>query len=110
MTAPRFEVLWADVAIRDLDRIIDHVERKAPTAAQKLFEQIKESSQTLSTLPLHGRLVPEVACLEITNFRELLIPPYRLLYRVGESMVLVMAVFDGRRELENAIRLRLLGV
>ena len=110
MTATRFEVLWADVAIRDLNRIIDHIERKAPAAAQKTFDQIKEASRALSTLPLRGRLVPEVAFLEITNFRELLIPPDRLLYRVGESMVLIMAVFDGRRELENAIRLRLLGV
>ncbi|HZF07803.1 MAG TPA: type II toxin-antitoxin system RelE/ParE family toxin [Thermoanaerobaculia bacterium] len=109
MTERRFEVLWSEVAVRDLDRIIDPIERDAPGAAQRIFDQIKKSSENLSTLPLRGRSVPELARFESTSYRELLIPPYRLLYRVGESIVLVVAVFDGRRDLESVVLSRLLG-
>jgi toxin ParE1/3/4 len=111
MTARRFEVLWSEVAFRDLNKIIDHIEQQdAPGAAQRLFDRIKKSSEGLATMPLRGRSVPELARFEGASYRELLIPPYRLLYRVGESMVLVVAVFDGRRDLESVVLSRLLGV
>jgi toxin ParE1/3/4 len=109
MTGRDFEVLWSEVAIRDLDKIVDHIEKDAPGAAQRTFDTIKKASESLATLPLRGRSVPELARFESASYRELLIPPYRLLYRVGESMVLVVAVFDGRRDLESVVLSRLLG-
>jgi len=108
MMSQQFEVLWAPAAIRDLDSIVDRIERDAPAAAQRTFERIRGRSETLSSMPLRGRLIPELAGFEITNYRELLIPPYRLLYRIGESTIWVVAVLDGRRDLESAILSRLL--
>lgn len=63
---------------------------------------------TLCTTPLRGRLVPEVAQYEIANYRELVIPPYRLVYRVGEATVWVVGLFDSRRDLESILLSRLL--
>lgn len=106
MSPARFEVLWAEVAIQDLERIVDFVEQEAPLAAQRLFDDIAQRAVTLETLPLRGRLVPELARLEITNYRELVIPPYRLMYRVDGDRVSVVAVFDSRRNLEDVLLLR----
>lgn len=39
MTLRRFEVFWAQSAIRDLEEIVDFVEREAPMAAQKAVRQ-----------------------------------------------------------------------
>lgn len=110
MTENRFEVLWAPVAIRDLNKILDYIEQDSLSAAQKLFDQIKLRSETLSSTPLRGRLVPEIARSEIASYRELLVPPYRLVYRVGEMTVVVVGLFDGRRDLEGILLSRLVGI
>jgi toxin ParE1/3/4 len=35
--------------------------------------------------------------------RELVVSPYRLVYRVGSDAMVVLAVFDGRRDLEDVL-------
>lgn len=107
MNGQSFEVVWAEVAIQDLERIVDFIEPEAPMAAQRLFDRIAEQSTTLETLPFRGRVVPELARYEISVYRELLIPPYRLMYRIDGNRVLVVAVFDGRRDLEGILLARL---
>jgi len=107
MSRGSFEVLWAEAAIRDLEQIVDFIADEAPLAAQRLFDEIAERSQTLESLPRRGRIVPELARFEIMTYRELVLRPYRLMYRIDEKRVLVAAVFDGRRNLEDAILARL---
>lgn len=103
MSRPQFEVFWSETAIRDLERIVDFVAEEAPMAAQHLFDEIAERARTLEHLPLRGRVVPELARFEVTTHRELLIEPYRLIYRIDSNRVLVVALFDGRRNLEGVL-------
>jgi toxin ParE1/3/4 len=42
------------------------------------------------------------------SWRELVVKPYRILYRVSSDTVTVLAVFDGRRDLEDLLLERLL--
>ena len=102
-----YEVFWSDIAIRDLDQIIGFVEREAPLAARRLFDRIVERARTLERLPWRGRVVPELARFDITPYRELIIAPFRLIYRIRENSVLVVAVFDGRRNLEDVLLARI---
>jgi len=108
MNLQRFEVVWADVAIRDLDDIVDFVALEAPMAAQRLFDRITKRSISLETLPARGRIVPELGRLDIQAYRELIIPPHRLMYRVESKRVVVVAVVDARRDLEEILMARLL--
>jgi toxin ParE1/3/4 len=103
MSREDFEVFWSEVAVQDLERIVDFIEREAPIAAQRVFDGIAERSQSLETLPFRGRVVPELARYEVTTYRELIIPPYRLMYRIDGDRVLVVAVFDSRRDLEDIL-------
>ena len=41
-------------------------------------------------------------------YRELLVDPYRLVYRVESARVVVVEIFDGRRNLEDLLLDRLL--
>jgi toxin ParE1/3/4 len=107
MSRGRFEVIWAEAAIRDLEQIVDFIALEAPLAAQRLFDRVAKTSQTLDLLPRRGRVVPELARFKITTYRELILRPYRLLYKIDERRVLVVAFFDGRRDLEHAILARL---
>ena len=54
--------------------------------------------------------MPELARLHIQQYRELVIPPYRLVYRIRGPQVLVLAFLDARRSLEDALLDRLIRI
>ena len=66
-----------------------------------------EKSQALDSIPRRGRVVPELARFEITTYREILLRPYRLMYRIDGKRVSVVGFFDGRRNLEDVLLARL---
>lgn len=57
----------------------------------------------MAVLSNRGRHVPEVSAPDI---RELIIEPYRLIYRVGDDHVWILALIHGRRDLETALNRR----
>ena len=67
-------------------------------------------AKSLSTLAERGRIVPELARLHVQEYRELVIPPYRLVYRIRDTRVLVLAFLDARRSLEDALLDRLISI
>jgi toxin ParE1/3/4 len=107
MSRGGFEVLWVEAAIRDLEQIVDYIAEEAPLAAQRLFDEVVEKSQALESLPRCGRVVPELARFEITTYQELILRPYRLMYRIDGKRVSVVGFFEGRRNLEDVILARL---
>ncbi len=105
-----FRVEWAEVAQHDLDEIAGYIFRENPTAALRLIERVERKAGTLETMPLRGGIPPELVRFRVRIYHELLIPPYRLIYRVHENSVAVLGVFDGRRDLEEVIIGRLLSL
>lgn len=105
-----FRVEWADVARHDLDEIADYVFRESPEAALRLVERIEQKASTLETMPNRGRVPPELVRFRVQLYHEVLIPPHRLLYRIQDDIVVVLGVFDGRRDLEDVIIGRLLSL
>jgi toxin ParE1/3/4 len=55
-----------------------------------------------------GRPIPELEGLNISIFREVFESPWRIFYRTEGRKVYILAVFDGRRDLEEIIIKRLL--
>ena len=58
-------------------------------------------------MPERGRVVPELAAVGIRTYRELVVEPWRLVYRITEKTVYVLAVLDGRRNIEDVLLDRL---
>lgn len=102
-----FEIEWSDAASNDLDAIVAFIHRD-PLAALRVLNRIETRAAALLAHPLRGRVVPELAAFQIRIYRELLISPYRLIYRIAESRVVVLGVFDGRRNLEDILLERFL--
>ena len=73
----------------------------------RALKSLVERARKLATLAERGRVVPELARLNLRTCREPVVKPYRLLYRVSRIEVHVLAVFDARRSLEDAILDRL---
>ena len=102
-----FEVLWAPLALDDLDRIIEFVADSSMDQARKLLALMKEKSSGLSTFPTRARLVPELKAIGLEIYRELLIDPYRMIFRIRRTRVHVLGVFDSRRDLADVLFERL---
>jgi len=106
----RRKVVWAEAARRDLNLIVSYLADRSPQAALATLKRLEASAKALAKLPDRGRVVPELARLHVREYRELIVPPYRLIYRVGGRDVLVLAVFDGRRSLEDVLLDRLIRI
>ena len=92
----------------DLKEIIEFISVESPGNALKILQKIKESALSLYTLPERGRIVPELQDQGISQYRELIIPPWRLIYRIARNKIYVLTVIDSRRNVEDILLKRLI--
>jgi plasmid stabilization system protein ParE len=102
-----FQVRWASSAVRDLERIVAHIAIDSPARARTILARIKQAAAELHHHPHRGRCVPELQAQGIVLYRELVVPPWRIVYRVGETTVAVLSVFDSRQNIEDILLAKL---
>ena len=76
-----YKVIIAPRAISDLRDIVLYVSPDRPEAAKRLGYALIEKTKVLSSFPRSGRIVREFAD---PNIRQLVLPPYRIIYRVDD--------------------------
>ena len=103
----RRRVRWSEPASLDLIEVIEFVQRDSTSAARKLAQDLLAAASRLRLQPLTGKVVPELLEQGISDYRQLLVGPYRLIYTIRESIDIV-AVMDSRRDLQTALFQRLL--
>jgi toxin ParE1/3/4 len=103
-----FEVLWASVAENDLSGIIIFIAEDGPGKALKILSKIRNRTAKLEHSPMQGRVVPELLRQGISIYRELVITPWRVIYKIEGKCVYVLAVIDSRRNVEDVLLARLL--
>ena len=106
-TKHSFRVVWTRTAEADLEGIVDFIADESVDAALAVFGRIGERAATLNNFPDKGRVVPGLHQHGIVQYRELILSPWRIIYRVDGSTVYVTAVFDSRRNLEDLLLERL---
>jgi toxin ParE1/3/4 len=104
-----FQVFCTRTAQQDLQRIIEYIAAGSQAEARKIFTAIRQKAAGLNHLPLRGRIVPELKYHGILNYRELIRQPWRIIYKVEEDKVWVLAVIDSRRNFEDMLLDRLIG-
>ncbi len=106
----KYRILWAEAAEKDLTEIIDYIAIDNPADAAKILQEIKQQAASLYTFPERGRIVPELHENGIHFYRELVIPPWRMIYRISDTDVYLLCVFDSRRNVEDILMNRLVGL
>lgn len=96
-------VTWTGIAEEDLTAIVEYLAQDNPDAALTVFDRIRSAAEELVTFPERGRIVPELYKYGISQYRELLPTPWRIIYRAGEDVAIIMAVIDGRRDQEDIL-------
>lgn len=103
-----YEIAWAHVAENDLKEIIDYIAIDSPTNALKIFQKIKKKASSLYTMPERCRIVPELKDQGILQYRELIVPPWRIIFRIAEIKIYVLSVLDSRQNIEDILLKRLI--
>lgn len=101
-------VIWMPVAIQDLGQIVGAIAADSSESAASIADPIGRRASSLSNLSERGRVVPELAAHGLLGYRELIVAPWRLFYRIEKARVVVLAVFDDRRNMEDLLLDRLL--
>ena len=104
-----YKVIWTDTAENDLKEIIEFISIDSPRNALSILKKIKQKASNLYSLPERGRIVPELQSQGILQYREIIIPPWRLMYRITEREIYVLTVIDSRRNVEDILLARLAG-
>ena len=87
-------IIWADPAIQDLDAIADYIALDKPEAARHLVEQVLAAVGKLRKFPRMGASPAELSGLP---YRQLIVPPCRILYRIEKDVVYAVHVLRGEQ-------------
>lgn len=103
----KYRVVWVRTATGDLESIAGYIADDSPARARDVLDGIERAAEKLAIMPRRGRVVPELAFFGIRNYRQLIHFPWRIIYRIAKEEVVVLAVLDSRRRLEDLLLERL---
>ena len=109
-TSVGFEVLLTEGAEQDLEAIHDYIcEFDYVANAHHVLDELMEAVQGLSKFPERGSYPRELVSLGIKEYRQTFFKPYRVIYRIAGSQVIIYLIVDGRRDMQSVLARRLLG-
>ena len=94
------EVVWTEPALDDLDDIAEYIAISNLAAAKKLVINVFEKVDRLELFPESRRIVEEVKEL---GYREVLVNPCRVLYKIEDDTAFILHVLRQERDLRKYI-------
>lgn len=92
------QITWTEPALADLDEIAEYIAINNVPAAKKLIALIFAKVSRLADYPESGRVPAELKGL---NYREVVVPPCRIFYRIKADQVIVLHVMRPERDLRR---------
>lgn len=92
------QIIWTEPALSDLNEIAEYIALDKLHAARGLLKQVFSSVEGLEQFPESGRKPPE---LEHSKYRELIVGPCRIFYRIDKSKVYILYVMRGERQIRK---------
>lgn len=91
-------ITFAASAFADLEAIRTwYTEQQVSDVGNRLLEEIISQVERLADFPESGRIVPEFS---ITNLREIIHAPFRIVYRLDGNRVRVVRIWRSERILK----------
>ncbi|KWV56553.1 plasmid stabilization protein [Rhizobium altiplani] len=101
--------LFAEEAERDFEDLYRFIaSRDGDEAAERILTEIESTCAELEEFPAGGNVRKELAGIGISEYRELHHKPWRMIYRILVTDVVVYCVVDGRRDMQAFLERRLL--
>lgn len=91
----QLKITFAHSALSDLEEILEfYNEQKIPHAGERLVKKVFADIELLSEQPDMGRRVPE---FDLAYLRELICPPFRIVYRRDIDRIRIVRVWRSER-------------
>jgi len=104
----RRQVVWSGGARDDLLAIVDYISHDNPMNAERVLDRLEARAKSLYAFPDRGRVVPELRWHGIMHLHEIFEGPWRIIYHVDATTIMIVAIFDGRRQVNDVILERFL--
>jgi toxin ParE1/3/4 len=109
VSVKRYRVGLSDLARADLRELAHYVrQRDGAPRAKALMADMLQTIGTLEKFPERGRVPSEIAAVSKGELREITTKGWRVLYRLGVGELTIIAVFDGRRDVQSLLHKRLM--
>ncbi len=96
--AKKFSLSFAESAVSDLEDILTYYrEQSSLDTGRRLVEEIIAQTERLSLYPDSGRVVPEFG---LKQLREIIHPPFRIVYRHEKNRLRIVRVWRSERLLK----------
>ncbi len=105
-----YQVFWTKSAASDLEKIVEYIAQSNPLTAKTILAKLKKQVETLNYSPQRGRHIPELIEQGISLYRELVISPWRVMYRIHKRTVYILAIVDSRRNVEDILLEKLIKI
>ena len=94
----KLKITFAASAVKDLEGILQwYKDQHVPDVGERLLREVIDHVERLPDFPQSGRVVPEFS---VTHLREIIHPPYRIVYRLDDDAVRIVRVWRCERQLE----------
>lgn len=91
-------VRWTDKAKEHLKGIRDYIASDSPKYANRMVDRLTRKGDSLRRFPMSGHTVPEY---DDPAIRQVLEGSYRIIYRIAESGVEILAVLHAARQMPS---------
>ena len=87
-------LIWTEPALADLDEIAEYIALDDARAAARLVAKVFDRVERLERFPNSGKRPAELAD---TPYREVVVPPGRIFYRVDGELVYILYIMRSER-------------
>jgi toxin ParE1/3/4 len=94
----KYRITFAVSAVQDLEAIrMWYTDQQVPEVGERLLGDILSAVERLVDFPESGRIVPEFG---IVHLREIIHPPFRIVYRLDKRSIRVVRIWRSERALK----------
>ena len=105
----KYQVILTSEAERDIVDIYDYIAKKDTLQnAEYVLDNLESLILSLEEAPERGHYPPELSIQGIKEFKEVIFKPYRAIYEIIRSKVIVHLCVDGRRDMKTLLERRLI--
>jgi toxin ParE1/3/4 len=91
-------LIWTEPALNDLDAIADYIALDKPDAARRYVQRVFQVLERLALFSKSGSIPTDIPHLP---YRQVVVPPCRVLYRIDDQDILIIFVMRSEERLRE---------
>lgn len=96
------EIIWTNPALEDLNDIAEYIALSNLVSANKLVKKVFDKVERFEAFPESGKEPIELSNL---NYREIIVNPCRIFYKIDIDKVFILHVMSPERDLRKFLLL-----